>query len=445
MDTGTASRREAIFILSRWLETSDFPDRLLTNSPDRGFIMDLVYGTVRQRRALEWALKQLVKSPPEGETLAAILAGAYQVLFMEEVPAYAAVHATVAAAKIASPNSASFVNGVLRNLGRKREELLAALALQPPGVRLSHPDVLLTRWTARYGAAETEALCRWNNTPAQTVISLLPDLAERGDRSPASGTRRPEPGVRNPESGTRNPEPEHPTPDTQHLPLTPHPAAPETCFTVPHGMRVESVPGYREGTFVVQDPATLAAVELLDVKPGMTVLDACAAPGGKTAQIAARMHGRGRLIAMDKHADRMAMLLSTLSRTRLPWVEAVEGDAAVPAPDGVIRFDRILLDVPCSNTGVLRRRPDARWRFSERRQQKLCMAQQTMLRNMLQRLAPGGRLVYSTCSLEPEENMRQVELALAAEPAVKLAATAERLPTRDGTDGAFAAAFVRKG
>lgn len=438
MDTGTVSRREAIFILSRWLETSDFPDRLLTNSPDRGFIMDLVYGTVRWRRALEWALQQLVKQAPEGETRAALLAGAYQVLFMEDVPAYAAVHATVAAAKIASPRSASFVNGVLRSLGRKREELLAALAQQPVGVRLSHPDVLLTRWHARYGAEETEALCRWNNTPAQTVIAMLPGMTV-GQSAGKTVGQLAGGAVGQPDSPTAQPA------DCPTAGLAPHPAAPDTCFTVPHGMRVEAVPGYREGMFVVQDPATLAAVELLDVKPGMTVLDACAAPGGKTAQIAARLRGKGRLIAMDKHADRIAMLCSTLARTHQGWVEVVEGDAAAPVAEGVIRFDRILLDVPCSNTGVLRRRPDARWRFAERRQQKLCAAQQAMLANMLQRLAPGGRLVYSTCSLEPEENLRQVEQALAGEPHARLAATVERLPTRDGTDGAFAAAIVRQG
>ena len=407
MDTGITSRREAIFILSRWLETEDYPERLLTDSPDRGFVMDLVYGAVRWRRALEWVLQQLVKSMPEGEMRAALLAGSYQVLFMEEVPAYAAVHATVAAAKIASPHSAGFVNGVLRNLDRRRSELLAALAQQPAGVRLSHPAVLLDRWMARYGAAEAEALCQWNNTPAETVIAMLPL-----GRPLTAG-------------------------------LTPHPAAPEVCFTVPHGMRVEEIPGFHEGAFVVQDPATREAAELLDVRPGLTVLDACAAPGGKTAQIAARMGGQGRLIAMDKHTDRLALLRSTLVRTRQEWVEMVAGDAAAPLADEALRFDRILLDVPCSNTGVLRRRPDARWRFSERRQQKLCAVQRALLANLLPRLAPGGRLVYSTCSLEPEENQQQVERALAADPALRLVATAERIPMRDGTDGAFAAALER--
>lgn len=427
MDTGIASRREAIFILSRWLTTSDFPDRLLTNSPDRGFIMDLVYGTVRWRRTLEWALQQLVKEAPEGETLAALMAGAYQLLFMEDVPAYAAVHATVAAAKIASPRSASFVNGVLRNLGRKRDPLLAALAQQPIGVRLSHPDILITRWQARYGAEQAEALCRWNNTPAETVIAMLP-----GTTLSNSATVKRSDGPTDPPANCQTVQP-----------LSPHPAAPETCFIVPHGMRVEAVPGYHEGAFVVQDPATLGAIELLQVKPGLTILDACAAPGGKTAQIAARMGGKGRLIAMDKHADRIAMLHSTLTRTHLSWVEVVECDASIPVPEDTLHFDRILLDVPCSNSGVLRRRPDARWRFAERRQQKLCAVQQTMLMNMLKRLTPGGRLVYSTCSLEPEENQRQVEQALAHVPGIQLEQTLERAPMRDGTDGAFSAAFVR--
>jgi 16S rRNA (cytosine967-C5)-methyltransferase len=440
MDTGITSRREAIYILSRWLETADFPDRLLTNSPDRGFIMDLVYGTIRQRRALEWTLQQLVPRKPEGETLAALLAGAYQVLFMEEVPAYAAVHATVSAAKIASPRAAGFVNGVLRNLGRQREALLAGLARQPVGVRLSHPDVLIKRWHARYGAEETEALCRWNNTPAETVLAFLSEGPmggnERVDNRAGGGWKV---GGESAAALCSPPSTIHPAPPT----LTPHPAAPHTCFTIPHGARVEAVPGYHEGRFVVQDPATLAAVELLEVRPGQTVLDACAAPGGKTAQLAARMQGRGRLIAMDRHEDRLALLRSTLARTRHDWVEVVEGDATLPVGADALKFDRILLDAPCTNTGVLRRRPDARWRFNEKRLLKLCATQQALLQNLLPRLAPGGRLVYSTCSLEPEENLRQVEQAVAAVAGVRIDKTVEHLPMRNGTDGAFAATIVR--
>ena len=426
--SGTVSRREAIFVLARWLETGDFPDRLLTDSPDRGFVMDLVYGAVRWRRTLEWALGQLMRKSPGGAMQAALLAGAYQVLFMEEVPAYAAVHATVEAAKIASGRSAGLVNGVLRNLVRRRAELLAALARQPVGIRLSHPDTLIVRWTERYGAEKTEALCRWNNEPADTVVAFLPSGGSQG-----SGFRVQEESASLPEPRTLNPEP---------LSLSPHPAAPDTCRIVPHGVRVEQVPGFAEGSFVVQDPSTLVSVGILDVRPGMTVLDACAAPGGKTAQIAARMGGQGRLVAMDLHADRLETLRATLARTRQEWVEVVQADASRPLPAGLPRFDRILLDAPCSNTGVLRRRPDARWRFSSQRLKRLCAGQRGLLANLLRHLAPGGRLVYSTCSLEPEENREVVEAVLAENPNCRLAVTAARFPPRHQTDGAFAAAIT---
>lgn len=419
MDTGTLSRREAIFILSCWLETNDFPDRLITDSADRGFVMDLVYGTVRQRRTLEWALDKLVPKMPKGETRSALLVGAYQILLMDDVPGYAAVNATVEAAKRASPKSAGFVNAVLRNLLRQRDAILAALKNESLAVRLSHPDELVVRWLARYGEAETTALCIWNNTPADTVVSLLPT----GPSMAAYTQSLTEAGI----TTTR-----------------PHPAAPDTCLILPHGVRVESLPGYAQGGFVIQDPAARLSVDLLDVQPGQRVLDACAAPGGKTLQIAARLGGTGRLVAMDLHADRLPPLHANLARAGFGWVEVVTGDAAAPRPQtDDWGFDRILLDVPCSNIGVLRRRPDARWRFTERRLAALVRTQSVILRNALTWLAPGGRLVYSTCSLEPEENVGQIEALRQVDPAIRVLATADRLPMRDATDGAFAAALAR--
>jgi 16S rRNA (cytosine967-C5)-methyltransferase len=418
MDTGTVSRREAIFILSCWLETNDFPDRLITDSPDRGFVMDLVYGAVRQRRALEWGLGKLVTKMPKGETRAALLAGAYQILCMPAVPAYAAVNATVEAAKVAAPKSAGFVNAVLRNLLRQRDVLLADLQKETLAVRLSHPDELVGRWLARYGEADTAALCAWNNQPADTVIALLPT----GPSLAAYTQALTEAGV----TATR-----------------PHPAAPDTCLILPHGVRVESLPAYAQGGFIIQDPSARMAVDLLDVQPGQRILDACAAPGGKTLQIAARLGQTGRLVAMDLHADRLPPLRANLARAGFGWVEVATGDAAAPRPpsDDWL-FDRILLDVPCSNTGVLRRRPDARWRFTERRLAALVRTQGAIVRNALAWLAPGGRLVYSTCSLEPEENAGQIAALCQDDPARRVLATADRLPMRDATDGAFAAALA---
>lgn len=427
------SRRTAIRVLSRWLSSQDFPDRIIPDCPDRGFVMDIVYGTVRQRRALDWLLARHVDKMPTGETLAAILAGAYQLFYMPGVPDYAAVDATVQAAKQASKRSAGFVNGVLRNLLRNRETLTAELARQPLAVRLSHPDALVARWVEQFGEAETAALCEWNNRPAETIIALLPhcgiDAAAWIARLSAC-------------------------PGCETLAALPHPAAPDTAVTIPHGSpRLETLPGFTEGWFVVQDPATRAAVDLLDVRPGQRILDACAAPGGKTLQIASRLLAgapgvtpAGELVAMDVHKDRLVFLHENLARVGMGWVRAVPGDAArlTPAAAGGL-FDRILLDVPCSNTGVIRRRPDARWRFNAHRLQTLVHDQRAILANALTLLAPGGILVYSTCSLEPEENLRQIERLCLASSGLRLIATVARHPVHHGTDGAFAAALQMPG
>ncbi len=408
-----SSRREAIFVITRWLETHEFPDRMIPDGPDRAFITDLVYTTVRRYRTLTWALEHFVKKMPKGETEAALLVGACQLLFMPSVAEYAAVHETVEAAKLASKQTAGLVNAVLRNLQRQRDALLAELEKQPLGIRTSHPDSLVTRWLERFGEEETKALCEWNNTPAETFISMAP-----GVPSPL------------------------PTPNSSLLP--------PTYFPVPRGTRVEALPGYAEGAFIVQDPATAAAIDLLDVKPGLKVLDACAAPGGKTVQLAWRMGppaSEGHLlVAFDLHEDRLETVRANLARTRQTWVTVCQGDLA-ESPQEALKpfglFDRILIDAPCSNSGVLRRRPDARWRWTTKRMKKLAEVQAKMLESALALLAPGGRLVYSTCSLEPEENRRQITLLRKAHPEVACVGVEERLPTRSQTDGAFACALER--
>lgn len=397
-----SSRREAIYILTRWQETGEFPDRLIADSPDRAFVTDLVYTAVRRHRTLVWALGQLVKKMPKGETGAALLVGGAQILFMPSVAEYAAVNETVEAAKTASRETAGLVNAVLRNLLRQREALLAELAKQPLGIRLSHPDSLVTRWTAHFGPEETEALCAWNNTPAETFAAYPPGAAE-------------------------------------------------AFSAVPRGTRVESMPGYAEGAFIVQDPATAPAIDLLDVRPGQRVLDACAAPGGKTVQLAWRMGAptseHHKLVALDLHEDRLESVRENLARTKLDWVTVGQGDLADASQEILSRygpFDRILIDAPCSNTGVLRRRPDARWRWTTKRMKKLAETQAALLEAAFGLLAPAGRVVYSTCSLEPEENRRQITQLRKAHPEIVCTGVEERIPTRSQTDGSFACALERQ-
>ena len=387
------SRRAAAFAVARWIATHGHIAELLPDGPDRAFVQDLAYTTVRRFRALRAVLGMLVPKWPKGEMEALLLVGAAQVLYMPDVPDFAAVNETVAAAKCCPNRSiAKVVNGVLRNLIRRREEFEAHLRSAPLAERESYPNALVKRWVERYGEADAERLCRWHNEPAETWLAYrAEDCADE---------------------------------DSRYRKLE-------------RGRKVTDVEGYADGAFIVQDPATAGAVELLDVKPGMKVLDFCAAPGGKTIQIAWRM-GNGELVAQEVSPSRRRRLVENLGRVGLDWVtvaDAVDGGA----------FDRVLVDAPCSNTGVLRRRPDARWRWTQDHLAELVALQADILGKAAERVAPGGVLVYSTCSNEPEENSSQVEAFLAAHPDFTEGGRKESVPFETGHDGAFACAMRRAG
>ena len=386
------SRRTAAFIVARWLATHEFPNELLPKGgSDRAFVQDVVYTTVRRFRPLRAVLGELMKTWPKGELEALVLVGAAQILYMPDVPDFAAVNETVAAAKMGdrSKRLDRVVNGVLRNLLRRRAEFEAKLAAAPLAERESYPNALVSRWTARYGAEGAEKLARWHNTPAETWI-----------------------------------------------------ARPGSFEKLPRGERVADQPGFEEGAFIVQDPATAGAVDLLDVAPGKSVLDFCAAPGGKTVQIAWRM-GEGRacrdlIVAQEVNPKRLARLKENLARMKLDNVTAVQ-----KVEDGAL-FDRVLVDAPCSNTGVIRRRPDARWRWNADHLAQLVALQKEILEAAAAHVKPGGRLVYSTCSNESEENAEQIAAFLAAHPDFKEVGRYESVPFETSHDGAFACALVRE-
>ena len=410
------SRRTAAFIVARWLATHEFPNEMLPKGgSDRAFVQDLVYTTVRRFRPLRAVLGELLKTWPKGELEALVLVGASQILYMPDVPDFAAVNETVAAAKLGDRGKRldRVVNGVLRNLLRRRAEFEAKLAAAPLAERESFPNALVSRWTERYGAEGAEKLARWHNTPAETW------LARKG-----------------------------------------------SFEKLPRGEKVADQPGFEEGDFIVQDPATTGAVDLLNVSTGkmpvvpvnstgetpvvpgegLSVLDFCAAPGGKTVQIAWRMgEGErprepprdGRIVAQEVNSKRLARLKENLARMHLDNVTAVQ-----KVEDGAL-FDRVLVDAPCSNTGVIRRRPDARWRWNADHLAQLVALQKEILGAAAAHVKPGGRLVYSTCSNEPEENAEQVAAFLAAHPDFTEVGRYESVPFETGHDGAFACALVR--
>ena len=396
------SRRTAAFAVARWLATKDFPATLLPEGPDRAFVQDLVYTVIRRLRPLRRVLGALVAKWPKGELEALLYVGAAQVLYMDDVPDFAAVNETVEAAKQCDNKSvAKVVNGVLRNLIRRRGEFEQLIAAAPLEERESFPTALVKRWIARFGAENAAKLCAWHNEPAETFLA-------RKDGS---------------------------------------------FVALERGKKVADVPGYAEGEFIVQDPGTALAVELVAAQPGEAILDACAAPGGKTIQLAWR---GARVTACEVNPKRRRKLEENLARLRLE-VEvtgALAGeDLRRETGDGteikqsnnrtIEQFPKVLVDAPCSNTGVLRRRPDARWNWSLEKLAALVKLQAEILDQAVPLVASGGTLVYSTCSNEPEENVGQVNAFLKRHPDFTLDTMRESVPFESGHDGAFAARLVR--
>lgn len=419
----TNSRAVAAEIIGRWLRTDDFPDRLVEETAaGRAFVMEVVHGVAKLKRALEWVIARQVKGKAERRAIPYLFVGLYQILFMDTVADYAAVDETVKAVKARhAQRIAGFVNGVLRAALREKESLKAELGKAELGTRESHPDVVVSRWLKLYGRQRTSDLCRWNNTRPPVVIH--PNATKISMQDFEISLKK------------------------AGIEADRHPFSPDEFLALPHGIHVKDVPGYNAGLFSVHDPSTISAVRLLDPQPGETVLDACASPGGKTILIAERMRNTGQIVAMDAHEDRLARLAENLKRMRLGTVRTVRADATsrkdMERALGDLRFDRILLDVPCTNTGVFRRRPDARWRFSLKRLKDLTRVQCSMLDCVASFLKPGGTLVYSTCSLEPEECGTVVVHWVKKHRNFKLARIVETFPPETQTDGSFAAAMTK--
>jgi len=388
--------REKVFeLLMQWKRTRRNADELL-EAPDP-LVQEVFYGCIRQQLALHFMIRAERKPRRAVETILEV--GLYQLSFMR-VPAHAAVHETVELAKThVSPAEAKFVNAALRN-PRSLEEA-------EPWVRLSHP-----RWLwERHG----DAWCEWNNrTPS---IYLRRNTLVGADFIRDSGRSR----------------------------LKIAPTNYESCFELLNPNALFDSEEWKRGEFYVQDPSTLIAVDVLDPQPGESVLDMCAAPGGKTTYIAQKMQNRGRIIAADSSNARLGLVAENCKRlgVRIVATLACEGTRLDRCLRGE-QFDRVLVDAPCSNTGVMQRRPDLRWRIEEKEIARLAALQLKLLGKAAEFTKPGGVLVYSTCSQEPEENERVVERFLGGRPEFTLEATRSSCPPRDEVDGAFVARLGKR-
>jgi 16S rRNA (cytosine967-C5)-methyltransferase len=423
-DRGFAARRAALEVL-RGVRRHDPFDAALARAvagleeADRRLVHEMSAGVLRQRAELDRLLTPCVTGDWQRvkEDLRDVLRlGAYQLQYLSRVPVHAAVAATVEVAKREhGSRSAGFANAVLRRLAKELATGGPAPepAPAPRGERglarqYSHPAWLVARWTQRFGAERTEALLRHNNE--RSAVHLQParwplDVLRHAFR---------EAGV--------------PFTEVEGLP-----------GVAVQGVRVHELPGYGEGAFVVQDPAQALALEHVAVPPGSLVWDACAAPGGK----AARLADTCRVLAGDPRRVRLPRLIDTVRRAAPGvWVVCADALAAPVRPDS---FDVVLLDAPCSATGTIAKHPDARWRLSARRIDRLVALQAALLDASAAAVRPGGLLAYLTCSLEREENADQIERFLARHPTFRR--TRDDLvlfPPDRGTDGAFAARLERQ-
>jgi 16S rRNA (cytosine967-C5)-methyltransferase len=393
------------------------------SSADRRLCQELVYGIVRWQATLDWVIAGKTRSRPRTELLRTILRlGLYQLLWLDRIPDHAAVFETVELARQHGlRQQLAFVNGLLRSAQREKELLrqkLADLKASQPSLGYSHPDWLVKRWMRRWDAASSRQLLEWNNQPPPTYARLNTLKATKAALTGAWEKEGVEYVAANFEWA----------PDGTLFELKQHPPLAE-------------LPSFREGMFYVQDPSTLLAVKILGVQPGESVLDLCASPGGKLTYIAQQMGGQGSLWACDLNETRLELVRENCARLGVQAVEALTATALkqISAPT----IDRVLVDAPCSNTGVMRRRVDLRWRIKEEEISRLQSAQLRLLRCAHSMLKPNGTLVYSTCSLEREENQDAINLLLKSDSDMELEEERELLPFRDGVDGAYVARMVR--
>jgi len=430
------ARRCAHAVLRRVYEDGAWADRALRGEAasleldprDLALATRLAYGAVQRSATLDHLIERFAGRPTdklEPAVLAALRLGLFQLLFLDRVPAHAAVGESVELAKEGSRGGAGLVNAVLRRAAREGPAALAAIDDTTPAgaaLRHSHPLWMVESWWEQLGPHATRTLLGANNEPAEASLR-------------ANTLRTTREALRE-----RLPVPSHPAPG------------------LPEGLVLEApfdahgVPEWREGLFMPQSRAAMAVGRLLAPHPGERVLDLCAAPGGKTTHLAALMEDRGRIVAVERHRGRAQALERTARRMGATCVEIRTADATGPHEPAA--YDRVLVDPPCSDLGTLASRPDARWRKTPDQVARLARTQAEILRAGAAALRAGGTLVYSTCTISPRENEELVAAFLAERAdfeADDLRSDAptwdhpgvprfrQTLPHRDGTEGFFIA------
>ncbi len=442
-DLYTGVRGTAVKILDRIERTDSYLEKLLDHElknsdlsgQDKALLYELVHGVVRWMGRLDWILAgfykgQFSKAIPVLKN--ALRVALYQIMFLDKIPDYAIVNEAVDfVKKLQGQKPADITNAVLRNIIRSKN----GLRYPDPGENLvsylaayySHPTWLAKRWVDRYGREAVEALMAANNE-RPTLTLRINEL--KVDRQEFEGLLQ-----------------------SVNLKYA-------TGMYNDHFYRLQILTNiqnwqyFAEGYFAIQDESTGMPCLLLDVKPGMRVLDMCAAPGGKSAYIADLMSNTGEVVALDKFESRVKMMQANLDRLGVSIVKFVTTDALEYEDD---LFDRVLVDAPCSGLGTLGKKPDIKWKRDLLDIKKLTPIQDELLHKASEMVKVGGAVVYSTCTIEPEENFEVVKKFLSEHPNFRLDDASafvdknivdgngciQSLPHRDKMDGAFSARLVR--
>ncbi|MGC5328745.1 16S rRNA (cytosine(967)-C(5))-methyltransferase RsmB [Brevibacillus sp. SYSU BS000544] len=443
------ARDVALEILTRVDEHQSYSNLELKNvlsshqlSPqDTGLVTELVYGTIQRRLTLDTVITRFVKGGTkklQPWVLNLLRMSLYQVRYLDRVPDRAAVHEAVEIAKRKGHQGiSSLVNGVLRNVLRQPETWTTApkgSVAEQIAYEESHPIWLVKRWLKLYGEEATRAICQTNNLPPHTSVRVNRLKIAQEDLLAHLKRDLPEVAV-----STLSPD---------GLVVSGHAAG--TSW-------------FQDGFMTIQDESSMLVAPALHVKPGMRVLDACAAPGGKTTHLAEMMDNQGEIVACDVHPHKRELIGQTAKRLGITIVKTLVSDAADLPNQEIGLFDRILLDAPCTGLGVIRRKPDIKWNKTEQDIKDIAKVQFELITQVSKLLKPGGLLVYSTCTMEPEENQHLVgrflqenpdyewDLSLTQDlpPAVQKLADGQQgfiqiLPHQFSSDGFFISRIRRK-
>lgn len=423
--------RRAAFDILREVEAGAFSSILLAAEEpklklqDRALTHELVLGVLRWQLWLDRLIEHFTKRRIETLDLPVRLAlrlGLYQLRFLTRIPASAAVNESVNLVRTAGVSSAAtFVNAVLRRAIREADYDPAAQVTDPVeklAVETSHPAWLIERWVESFGRNEAEAFARANNRVPPTAFRLVEGNLRKTkqDGTDVLDRLRHADGI-----------------------VEPSAVAEEAWRVTGASSVVRELAA--EGKIYLQDEASQLVAQTVDLQPGELALDLCAAPGGKTTLMAQRAGDSAVIIASDRSAKRLNTVLKMKASHHLTSIKSLVLDAAQPLPFENSVFDRILVDAPCSGTGTLRRNPEIRWRISETDIAELAAQQKLFLKHAARVLKPGGQLVYSTCSVEPDENETVIKAFQQDHREFTLQKTLRLWPHHEGTDGFFIASF----